>query len=338
MVARPVARSAKVTGLVTGATPYRDLVRTSGRLARLGNTLRTLRQPRYVALSALMLVVALGCIGAGTWQIVRFEQKVHANDEITANAHSSATPIGTVLPLIGQPGPSEDAVRYRTITATGRYEPQGQGLVRLRSVGGHIGFYVLTPLRTKTATLLVVRGFVAQQPDGNPPTAIAAAPTGTVRIQARAEPGESQNDLPSGIPPGQLRSINPAAQAARSGTPTYNGYVQLLPKQPGTQGLTVLPPPNLSNPAGGAVEPQHFAYIIQWYIFAMLAIAAPFAMVRADRRERDRTEPVTDEEPSAPAAQAPTPVPMPTRELSPEERRAAKLADRYGRAVPKSSD
>jgi hypothetical protein len=178
VVARPVARSAKVTGLVTGATPYRDLVRTSGRLARLGNTLRTLRQPRYVALSALMLVVALGCIGAGTWQIVRFEQKVHANDEITANAHSSATPIGTVLPLIGQPGPSEDAVRYRTITATGRYEPQGQGLVRLRSVGGHIGFYVLTPLRTKTATLLVVRGFVAQQPDGNPPTAIAAAPTG----------------------------------------------------------------------------------------------------------------------------------------------------------------
>jgi cytochrome oxidase assembly protein ShyY1 len=304
-------------------------------LARWGATLRTLRQPRYVALSALMLVVALGCIGAGTWQIVRFEQKVHANDEITANAHSSAAPIGTVLPLVGQPGPSEDAVRYRTVTAAGRYEPQGQGLVRLRSVGGHLGYYVLTPFRTSTATLLVVRGFVAEQPDGSPPSAIAAAPTGTVRIRARAEPGESQPDLPSGIPAGQLRSINPAAQAARSGAPTYDGYVQLLPKQPGTQGLTVLPAPDLSNPAGGAVEPQHFAYIIQWYIFAMLALTAPFAMVRADRRERDRTEPVNGDERSPATAM---PVSPPAPEPSAEERRAAKLADRYGRAVPKSSD
>jgi cytochrome oxidase assembly protein ShyY1 len=285
-----------------------------------------------------MVVVALGCIGAGTWQIVRFEQKVHANDEITANAHSKPVPVGTVLPLVGEPGPSEDAVRYRAVTATGRYQEQGQGLVRLRSVGGHIGYYVLTPLRTRAATLLVVRGFVAEQPDGSPPTAIEAVPTGTVRIQARAEPGESQADLPPGIPAGQLRSINPVSQAARSGAPTYNGYVQLLPKQPGTQGLTPLPAPNLSNPAGGAVEPQHFAYIIQWYIFAMLALAAPFAMLRADRRERDRVEPVTDEESAPAGVSAPTSVPMPTPKLSAEERRTAKLADRYGRGAPKSSD
>jgi cytochrome oxidase assembly protein ShyY1 len=310
----------------------------SARLTRLGATLRTLRQPRYVTLSALMLVVALGCIGAGTWQIVRFEQKVHANDEITANAHAAPVAVGTVLPLVGQPGPSEDAVRYRTVTASGRYEPQGQGLVRLRSVGGHMGYYVLTPLRTATATLLVVRGFVPQRSDGSPPVTIAAAPTGTVRIQARAEPGESQGDLPSGIPSGQLRSINPGDQAARSGAPTYNGYVQLLPEQPGTQGITVLPPPNLSNPAGGAVEPQHFAYIIQWYIFAMLAVAAPFAMIRADRRERERTESANYEESAPPAASEPTPAPVRTHEPSAEERRAAKLADRYGRAVPKSSE
>ena len=228
----------------------------TARLTRLAATLRTLREPRYIALSALMLVVALGCIGAGTWQIVRFEQKVHANDEITANTHANPAPVGAVLALVGQPAPSEDSVRYRTVTASGKYQPQGQALIRLRSVGGRMGFYVLTPLRTTGPTLLVVRGFVGQRADGSPPDVIAPAPTGTVHIKARAEPGESETDLVSGIPAGQLRSVNPDAQAARSGAPTYDGYVQLLPEQPGTRGVTPLPPPDLSNPAGGAVEPQ----------------------------------------------------------------------------------
>jgi hypothetical protein len=142
----------------------------------------------------------------------------------------------------------------------------------------------------------------------------------------------------AGIPPGQLRSVNPGAQAARSGAPTYDGYVQLLAEQPGTKGLTPLPPPDLSNPAGGAVEPQHFAYIIQWYIFAILALAAPFAMVRADRRERERTAAANHEAAlTSPEPAASKPAPMPASEPTADERRAAKLADRYGRSVPRDS-
>ena len=115
------------------------------------------------------------------------------------------------------------------------------------------------------------------------------------------------------------RMGNPAAYAARSGTTVYDGYVQLEKGSPGTSGLTTIPPPDLSNPAGGAVEPQHFAYIVQWYLFAALALAAPFAMMRAERRERGADE----------AAEPDAPAPEPTD----EERRAAKLADRYGRPV-----
>jgi hypothetical protein len=115
--------------------------------------------------------------------------------------------------------------------------------------------------------------------------------------------------------------------------------VQLLPEQPGTKGVTPLPPPDLSNPAGGAVEPQHFAYIIQWYIFAILALAAPFAMVRADRRERERTAAASHEAPHpSPESAAAEPAPIPASKATADERRAAKLADRYGRPVPKSSD
>lgn len=264
-----------------------------------------------------MLIVALGCIGAGTWQIVRFDGKVRANDALTANAHAATAQVRDVLPLVGAPGPDPDAVRYRTVTATGTFDPGHQGLVRLRSVDDLQGYYVLTPFPTTDGrTLLVVRGFVPGHADGAPPATIAAPPAGAVTIRARIQTGESKRDQPSGIPAGQLSSINPHDQAARLGTKVYDGYAELLQGQPGTAGLTALPAPDLSNPAGGAVEPQHFAYIIQWYLFAILALAAPVVMARAERREHDAGE----AQPEAPRR-------------SDEERRAAKLSDRYGRPV-----
>jgi hypothetical protein len=107
----------------------------------------------------------------------------------------------------------------------------------------------------------------------------------------------------------------------------FDGYAESLPRQPGTSGLTAIPAPDLSNPAGGAVEPQHLAYIIQWYLFALLALAAPIAIVRAETRhvdERDFDERDVDVRP------APVVEPEPR---TAEQERAAKLADRYGRAV-----
>ena len=68
-----------------------------------------------------------------------------------------------------------------------------------------------------------------------------------------------------------------------------NAYLTLSGRQAGNAGLTVLPAPDLSNPAGGAVEPQHLAYIVQWYLFALLALAAPFAVARSEVREARRT-------------------------------------------------
>lgn len=277
--------------------------------------LRALREPRYASLAALMLLVALVCVGAGSWQIARFSGKVHDNDAMRANAHRPAAPVGTVLPLVGAPAPSQDAVRYRTITATGRFDDAHTARVRLRTVNGTDGELWLTPLVTSRGDLLVVRGLYA---DGRH-TPVAAPPSGTVTIRGRVQTSESNRDSAADVARGLLLSINAPAQAKQLGKPVYDGYAELLPGQPGTRGLIALPPPDLSNPAGGAVEPQHFAYIIQWYLFAVLALAAPFAMMRADRREREASGAAPEE--TAPQTE--------------EQRRSAKLADRYGRTVPR---
>ena len=62
----------------------------------------------------------------------------------------------------------------------------------------------------------------------------------------------------------------------------------------------MLPGPDLSNPAGGAEEPQHAAYVVQWYLFALLALCAPFVMAAAERRRDQAGQPV----PAAPATSA----------------------------------
>jgi cytochrome oxidase assembly protein ShyY1 len=281
---------------------------------------QTLRQPRYAALSVLMAIVALGCIAAGTWQIARFQQKVHENDALRANAHRPPTAVKSVLPLVGTaPFPGTDDVEFRPVTATGSYDGAAQSLVRSRTVNEVTGFLVLTPFRTDGGTLLVVRGFVPQPASGAAPE-IPAPPNGPVTITARTHGPETRNDAATQLSQHQVESINPAQQAPRLGGPVYDGYAELEAGQPGTRGVTPMPPPDLSNPAGGALEPQHFAYVIQWYLFAILAVAAPFVMARAENRQRPPEE--------IDAVAAPEPVAPPTA----ADLRSAKLADRYGRA------
>lgn len=223
-----------------------------------------------------MFVVALICVAAGTWQISRFRQSVHDNDALIGNAHAAAVPLSTALvPLVNQgPAPGRAAIRFRTVTASGSYLAGGQQLVRNQAPDGTSGFYVLDPFRTSAGVLLVVRGFVADKGTGTPPAAIPPPPAGLVHLTGRLQTAGD--------------SINPAKQAARLGAPSYNAYLTLNADQPGSSGVSVLPDPDLSNPAGGAYEAQHFAYILQWYLFALLALAAPFVIGRSEVREARR--------------------------------------------------
>ncbi len=240
----------------------------------------TVRQRRYAGLSVLMVIIAAICVLAGTWQISRFRQSVHDNDAMSAHAHAAAVALSAVgLPLVGDgPAPGRDAIRFRTITASGTYLPGAPQLLRNQTVNGVTGYEVVSGLRTEGGVLLVVRGFVADNGRGGPASAIEPPPSGTVRITARLQTAQTSNDHARNLPDGEIESVNPTQQAARLGAPVYDAYATLDAKQPGTAGLGALPDPDLSNPAGGAVEPQHFAYIIQWYLFALLALAAPFVI------------------------------------------------------------
>jgi cytochrome oxidase assembly protein ShyY1 len=253
----------------------------------LQTALWTLRQRRYAALAAAMLGVAIICVVAGTWQISRFEQSVHDNDALDRNARSASVPLTRALvPLVGTASaPGRDAVRYRTVSTEGTYLDQAPQFVRNQSVNGSNGYYVLNPLRTDAGVLLVVRGFVADEGTGAAPSVAGSLPGGLVQVSGRLQTADTKADDASELSDGELESINASEQAARLQAPVYDTYLTLNAGQPGTDGVTVLPDPDLSNPAGGAYEAQHFAYILQWYLFALLALAAPFVIGRHEVRE-----------------------------------------------------
>lgn len=276
-----------------------------------------------------MLVVAAVCIAAGTWQIERLIEKHDANDRLRANARLATVPVQAVLTASPSGGALDqgEQAQFRHVSATGTYGDEGQLLVRERTINGVVGYLVLTPFVTDQPgkpVLLVVRGFVAA--DGTHSPTISAATTGTVHITARVEPSENREDRFGGSGFGQIRAINVSSAAKRLGVAVFGGYAELLDGQPGTTGMTAIPDPDLSNPAGGAIEPQHLAYVVQWYLFAALALAAPLVMARVDSRRGD--EPVRRSAlRDALHAEAPTPTPS-----AGERARAANLADRYGSA------
>jgi len=276
--------------------------------------LSVLRQRRYATLGALMLLIASVCMLLGVWQLARLSSKHDTNIALRHNAHAAPAPVTALLRLTGAgPAPGRTDVQFREATASGSYDAGHQSLLRNQTINGDNGFLVVTPLHMDDATLLVVRGFVT----GRSATVTAPAPqSGPVTVTIRLWPADTAADKAASLARGQVESINVVEQASRLGGPVLDGYGELLPDQTGTAGLVAIPPPDLSNPAGGVPELQHLAYVIQWFLFSALALVAPFAMARAEAGHP--TGELDDEDEVAPAP-------------TPEEARAAKLADRYGR-------
>lgn len=254
------------------------------------------RLGRVLALLTLGLVLAAVCAAAGAWQWHRFGEKRLANGELRSAAELPAAPVDEVL----APGRAVDeTLRYRTVTATGRYDVAAQVLVRQREVNSRTGFLVVTPLRTATsATLLVSRGFVAATGAATETPTVPDPPAGEVRVTGRVLPSET-GGLGDGLPPRQVSRVDVPALAARLGTPTYGGFTELISSDPADTGLTPLPAPDLDNPAGGAFTGQHLAYVVQWFLFAAFALAGPIVLIGLDRRSRRRETTPPEREPAA---------------------------------------
>ncbi|HLU33553.1 MAG TPA: SURF1 family protein [Natronosporangium sp.] len=248
---------------------------------------------------ALVLATVMGLLGG--WQLSRYEERSAINARIDAATAETAAPLTEVLtaPSAGAspgPAPPEEAL-WSMVTATGRYDPDHEILVRGRTVSGQVGYEVLTPLVLPDgAAVLINRGWVP--PGGDAAGAhpeVPPASTGQVTVAGRVRPSESGSrpvETIEGVT--QTRRIHLDTLAAALPYPIYGGYLQLDTQDPPADDALTPIPVRRENALLNA------AYTVQWWLFAVLVLVG-FGVLA-------RKEATRGSAPAAPKAPAP-PVP-----------------------------
>lgn len=224
---------------------------------------------RGIGLTIAALLVAVVCLRLGWWQLDR------ARPEEALPTTGSATTLATLV----QPGAALDGrLVGRLVTATGRYLPDQDRMVRARpSESGGQGVWVLSALRTDTgATLPVVRGW-ASQADAS---AAPPPPTGRVTVEGVLQPPDTPvdnvvNAVPTRWSP--LTSVTPAELVGLyPSAPIYDAYVLLSPASPGLKAVAPLATRR------GTWNVLNAVYALQWWAFAGFAAFMWFRILREE--------------------------------------------------------
>ena len=245
--------------------------------------IRLLFTRRWVGYLALTVVFALVSSFFGLWQWDRRGQAVAAIDVL--ESHWDTEP-AEFMSVVTAGGFSPAREQWTPVVVNGEYLPGDQILVRTRPRGGQVGFEVLVPLRTDSGLIVVVnRGWIPTGEASDFPDVVPGAPSGEVSLVARIKPGEPT--LPRrGAPEGQLPSIDLEAMKSVVGYDLETTYFLLLGSE--TPESAVAPLPVLRPVLD---EGPHLSYTLQWFVFALLALIAFFALLRGEARREAGIEP-----------------------------------------------
>jgi cytochrome oxidase assembly protein ShyY1 len=238
--------------------------------------LRFVLTRRWLGLLLVVAIVAFACVELGLWQFRRYEGKVDDNRVIRANLAAAAAPIGQVMTTDDEPAEDDE---WQRVEATGVYDPGHTVVILYRSRDGVPGVDVVVPLVTSAGpAVLVDRGWIENQSsdpvDALPPDPPSGEVTVTGWVRRNAT-GSSAN-----VSDGAARAISSDEIGPTLPYPVYTGFVERVSEAPSVQ---TAPEP--------AEEPDlstgpHFFYGVQWFFFALLAIAFWVYFAYAEYREQ----------------------------------------------------
>ena len=232
-------------------------------------------RPRWLALHALVIVIAALCAVAGLWQIDRLSERRERNAFVTERR---SMPVADLNDLIEDP---DDAV-HRRVRAAGRYDPGRELLLIGRPNNGKPGNHVLTPLVINGGRALVVdRGWVPPHHD-SAPVVEALPPDGEVEVTGILLPSEGSAPLGGGSEPGETVARIDVATIGRSLPYRTLPLYVVLTSQKAAQGGELPEPITLAELSEGS----HRLYAIQWLLFIVIGFVGYGAIVRREVRKR----------------------------------------------------
>ncbi|MDQ4102545.1 MAG: SURF1 family protein [Actinomycetota bacterium] len=266
---------------------------------------RSLLRPSWLALTAVVVCFAVVAFTLlAPWQFRRAAERAERNAAIESSFSTPPRPLRDVL--AAQAAPTA-ATEWQRVQLTGRYLPDAELVVRLRTVLGEPAYEVVIPLRlVDGSTMLVNRGYVrpvegVRIPEYPPVPGGEVTVTGRLRAE---EPDPHDGEVVQQDGHRQVYAVSTRTVSAVTGVPLEPGHVQLVEGAPGV--LSELPLPQL-NPG------PSYAYALQWIAFGTMAPLglAYFAWREATQRRRENSVDVDADDPHDPPLAA--------------------LADRYGR-------
>lgn len=231
---------------------------------------RFLLSPRWLFFHLIVVAGIVLMVNLGFWQLRRLDERQALNEAVSSRIVVPPQPLDDVV----VDGVDPASVEWRSVTATGTYETDGQFVVVNRSQNGVPGEMVVTPLELDDGrVLLVERGF--QPLDTESP----AAPSGTVEIVGRLRPSARRytgqlSDAAEGVLTEAQRVDIPRLQAQLDG-PAVPMYVELVTSTPAE--ATPYPQPVL---LPELTEGPHLSYAVQWFIFSAAVVVGWVLAVR----------------------------------------------------------
>jgi cytochrome oxidase assembly protein ShyY1 len=226
---------------------------------------RLLLTRRWLGLIALTAVAAFVMVLLGRWQWSRYEQRSEINARIDASVSAAPVDLHNGIP------------EWTRAKVTGQFDEKLEFIIRNRTVGGRVGYEIVTPLILQDGSaVLIDRGWLAPHPDGPITTPeIPPAPSGPVTITGRVQFTEADPRL-------ELREGN--WEARRIGVPEIASKlpyklspVYLLADDEVTDLVPV--------PSQRENDWLNLGYAVQWWLFAAGAFVALAWLYRREQRE-----------------------------------------------------
>ncbi len=230
-----------------------------------------------LAFAIFALIVSLGCLRLGFWQLGRHNERREANALITARL--------VEVPVELRALREDSLVRFKRVRVTGRYDFTNEMVLTSRGRNGAPGVHVITPLKLESSdsSILVNRGW-AYAPDGmKVDLGLFREDSNVVVVDGYLEefsttPGAvSTSSVANGIRRLEYDSIR---------TRLSYPVVRVIVVQRADSGeaiavdkghpVRVDPPPLNAGP--------HRAYAIQWFAFALVGIVGTVLVLQRDRR------------------------------------------------------
>jgi surfeit locus 1 family protein len=235
-----------------------------------------------IAFAVFAIIVSLGCIRLGFWQLERLHERRERNDRIIARLGEPAVPFERV-PMAG-------GAKFRRAMGSGRYDFEHEFVLTTRSRLGAPGVHIITPMLTGhgDTAVLVNRGW-AYSPDGmHVDLGLFREDTNAVVDGFVDEYAVATGPVSTPSVPGAVRRLDRDSLAGRLPYPLAPVVLvqqmdsgEFTAVDRGTP-VRVEPPPLDEGP--------HRAYAIQWFGFALVGIVGTLLVIQRDRTKVQGTK------------------------------------------------